>query len=164
MDESLAPPVDSSLARLKPADPKDNRKLRIASWVLLAVGLLLTLVIAIVGSQGATLALLPALALTAASGLFQVMSVVTGNRAGKLDPKHVRTLVRDSISMQERMMQARVIAERGYENAKNQGDKSMFGQLSVNMSIMEDHLVSSIEMWRDLNPEIFEKGDDGGQD
>lgn len=154
----LRPPAELALARLKPISRARNRWIRVGSWALLAAGLGLTVVIAYMGtSKDGTLAVVPAIALTASSGLFQVISVVVGKNEGKLDARHVRGMARISLHLQAKVVQSKVLAEQAFQDPEKHDARGTLGLLSVNLSHMEDYMVQSVETWRDLNPEIFEE-------
>ncbi len=127
-----------------------------------AAGLGTTTVIAFLGAQGEVIAVLPVIALTVISGIFQVASVVAGNSANRVDSNLVKTVVRRLIAVQLRVMDATRAAERGREQASNQRERLALGTLSVELSHVQDHLGDSIQTWRDLRPELFEQ--EGGGD
>jgi hypothetical protein len=85
------------------------------------------------------------------------MSVIAGNGASKVDPNLVRTLARRLLKLQQRVSDARQLTERTFDEASSKADRATLGQLSISISAVEDHLVESVETWRDLNPELFKE-------
>ena len=158
-DDVLIPESDLNLPVV--ATPKSRDRLRQSlSWLSLALGLGLTVVIAVVGSQGKSIDLTSIIALTVVSGIFQVASVIVGNSGSKLDPTLVRAVSRRLLKAHGRAAAATHEAEIGYENARSAKEKVVLGKLSVELSLIDEHLIDSIETWRDLRPDLFRSGDD----
>jgi hypothetical protein len=136
---------------------------RFASWALLVFGLAFTVVIAIIGSKGQEISFLPLVALTVASGLFQLMSVIAGNTANRPDPNLVKTVARRLIILQGQTAGATERAQRALELVDIKDSRQELGILSVQLSQLHEHLIESLETWRDLSPDLFvQEGQNGG--
>lgn len=157
--EVLVPPPDVQLPEILPAKPQKTQQY--ASWGFLVIGLSLTIVIAAIGARADTISVTTVIALTVCSGLFQVLGVYVGNRAGRLDPSHVRTLARRLLTLQYRTAAATALAEHVFENAKP-AERATLGRLSTDLSYINDHLIESVETWRDLRPDLFSREERNG--
>lgn len=162
-DEVLIPQPDTELPRLRGTSPHRLGR-QATSWSALVVGLLFTLVVAYLGTDGGTGdALVPILAVTVASGLFQVVSVIAGNSANKVDPNLVKNIARRLLAAQIRVNSATLAAEQGQQSSNASGSRVALGLISVELSHVQEHLGESILTWRDLRPDLFEEGSaDGG--
>jgi hypothetical protein len=157
----LRPQPELVLPVLKPSSQSLYAKF--ASWTLLSFGLALTVVIAIIGSKGQQISLLPLVALTVSSGLFQLMSVIAGNTANRPDSNLVKTVARRLLILQAQAAGATERAQRALELVDIKDSRQELGILSVQLSQLHEHLVESLETWRDLSPDLFIQEDqDGG--
>jgi len=122
----------------------------------MVVGLGFTIVLAVVaadpaGSTGTVLSV----AVAVAAGLFQIASVVVGSRKRAPDPILVKVLSRRLVQLESRVHRSLELTEEDVDRQRLGADPQNLGEISVHLSYVQEHVVESLEAWRDLSPELF---------
>jgi hypothetical protein len=133
---------------------------KVASALLFVLGLAGTIVVAYLGvDDDPGLDVVTAVTLTAFSGIFQILSVIFTIIAARPDPNLVRNVSRRLSNVQARLGEAVTVAEVGVQQARSKPEQVVVGRLSVSLSVLQDHVYESMQTWRDLSPELFERED-----
>jgi hypothetical protein len=91
-----------------------------------------------------------------AAGL-QIAAGFSFGRVGSADPSHARSSVRQLQALGDTAADARELAEDAFDEAKeNDSYRVALGQLSVHLSVIEDHATLAVENWRDFHADVIE--------
>lgn len=99
------------------------------------------------------------------AAVFQFGSVVTFSGIGRADPGLARAAVRRLIRMGLRTSGARKLAEESFDGANAPELRSRMGQLSVELSWLEEGLVEAVGDWEEFHADALKKlrkGDECG--
>ena len=123
----------------------------------MVVGLGFTIVLAVVAADSAysTGTVLSSVAVAVAAGLFQIISVVVGSRTRAPDPILVKVLSRRLVQLESRVHRSLELTEEDVDRQRLGADPQNLGEISVHLSYVQEHVVESLEAWRDLSPELF---------
>ena len=126
------------------------------SWTLMVVGLGFTIVLAVVAAGSPTTGtMLSSVAVAVAAGLFQIISVVAGSRTRAPDPVLVKALSRRLVQLSLNVHQSLELTEEDVDRQRLGEDPQNLGEISVHLSYVQEYLTESLEVWRDLSPELF---------
>jgi hypothetical protein len=124
---------------------------------LLAGSLIFTAVLALKSSSTQPPSNLESWLLAFAAAALQVVAGLSFGKAGKADPSHARSSVRQLQALGESAATARQIVERAFEEAKEDSSyKVVLGQLSVHLSGIEENAILAVEDWRDFHADVIE--------
>lgn len=120
---------------------------------LLAIGVALTVAIAVLGSSSKPASASTQALLTLMAALAQVGAALTFARIGRADPTLARSAVSRLIRLARRAIEGRQLADGlAVHDAVPAELRAAAGRLSVHLSYLEEGFVESVEDWRSFHP------------
>jgi len=110
---------------------------------LVAIGLVFTVLIAVLGGSAKASAIV-LLLLALLAGVFQVLGASKYHTKGKVDPSHARSSVQRLVARAARAHEVRVAVEQAYAETGTDEARLSLGRISVELSILEEGLVEGV--------------------